>query len=187
MRLYKILKKNIIKKDNISIVPIRDKDRFLIMKWRNDQIYHLRQKEKLTKKNQDEYFEKIINNLFYLKKPDQILFSMLEENKCIGYGGIVHINWNDKNAELSFIMNSSLEKKHFTKYWTYFLKLIERVSFDDLGFHKVYVFAFDLRPHLYDVLKKNDFFKDARLKNHCLINGIYKDVLIYSKINNNEK
>ena len=50
--------------------------------------------------------------------------------------------------------------------------------------HKIFTYAFDLRPHLYDVLELNGYFKDARLKDHCFFQGDFKDVLIYSKLMN---
>lgn len=102
---------------------------------------------------------------------------------CVGYGGLVHINWLDKNAEVSFIMQTSLEKEHFSTIWSTYLTLIERVAFKDLELHKLYTYAFDLRPHLYEVLEKNDYFLDARLKDHCFFEGKAKDVVIHSKIN----
>ena len=62
-----------------------------------------------------------------------------------------------------------------------FLNLIEELSFKIIGLHKIYVYAFDLRPHLYTVLEKNKFNKEAVLKEQCLFNGKFIDVLIYEK------
>jgi len=152
------------------------------LQWRNEQIYHLRQSKPLTKEDQDQYFEKVVSILFDQEKPDQILFSFLIGDICIGYGGLVHINWVDNNAEVSFVMNTSLESERFNMYWTLYLGLLERVAFNDLNFHKLYVYAFDLRPHLYIALEANNYFLDARLKDHCLFEGVFKDVVIYSKI-----
>ena len=113
MKAYKpLLRKTVIYK-NFKLIPIRYEDRYLIMKWRNEQIYHLRQNDPLTVKVQDEYFDNVISELFKQDKPKQILFSLLKDNKCIGYGGLVHINWVDKNAEISFIMDTKLEKINF--------------------------------------------------------------------------
>jgi hypothetical protein len=53
------------------------------------------------------------HKLFEQQQPSQLLFSFLENDKCIGYGGLVHINWIDSNAEISFIMNTQLEKDRF--------------------------------------------------------------------------
>ena len=52
-------------------------DRFDIMKWRNEQIYHLRQKSLLTIKMQDKYFKNTISPLFNQEFPTQILFSFM--------------------------------------------------------------------------------------------------------------
>lgn len=183
MSFYKVLNKQIFSNGKFSIVPIRNEDRYGIMKWRNEQMYHLRQNEPLTKEKQETYFNNTISKLFDEEKPGQILFSYLKEDKCIGYGGLVHINWIDKNAEISFIMNTALETTRFYEIWTNYLSLIEEVAFKELNFHKIYTYAFDLRPHLYKVIEKNGYTKEAILKEHCFFDNNYIDVIIHSKIN----
>ncbi|MCE7995972.1 MAG: GNAT family N-acetyltransferase [Roseivirga sp.] len=153
------------------------------MKWRNEQIYHLRQAGPLTKEDQDRYFDSVIPKLFDQEQPDQLLFSYLSGTDCIGYGGLVHINWIDRNAEISFIMDTHLENEHFAENWAIYLGLIEKVAFQELGLKKIYTYAFDLRPHLYEAVMACDYFEDARLKDHCLFQGEFKDVVIHSKLN----
>ena len=181
---YVCLQQQIFIYDDYKIIPIRRRDRYEIMNWRNEQLYHLRQRERLTKEKQDKYFEETISSLFNQQFPSQLLFSFFKNEQCVGYGGLVHINWTDKNAEISFIMNTELERKYFDKNWSMFLECLEQLAFGELSFHKIFVFAFDLRPHLYDVLVLSGYFMDARLKNHCLVAGEFKDVLIYSKLTN---
>ena len=183
MNLYKVLDKQSFIKSRYSLVPIRFEDRHAIMKWRNEQIYHLRQSKPLTKEDQDAYFENVVAKLFDQDQPNQILFSFLENGVCIGYGGLVHINWIDKNAEVSFIMNTDLEKEYFSDYWKAYLNILKEVAFETLNLHKTYVYAFDLRPHLYDALEKSGYFFDCRLNEHCFYNNEFKDVVIYSQIN----
>ena len=166
-----------------SLVPIRYEDKLHIMKWRNEQIYHLRQNKLLTVEDQNNYFKEVVGKLFGQDHPNQILFSYLKGDKCIGYGGLVHINWIDKNAEISFLLDTQLEKKEFSYHWEIYSKLIEKVAFKELNLHKIYTYAFDIRPNLYTVLEKIGFVLDARLKEHCFFEGSYKDVLIHSKIN----
>lgn len=178
---YKILGKQFFSKNEYSIIPIRFDDRIDIMNWRNDQIYHLRQSKALTIKDQDIYFKKIVSKLFTNDFPNQLLFSYLFKDKCIGYGGLVHINWNDMNAEISFLIDTNLDKTEFDLHWSIFLQLIEEVAFEELKIHKIFVYAFDVRPYLYEVLKKNKYIKDAVLKEHCFVHNNFKDVLIYSK------
>lgn len=182
MNSYKILNKQIYSQESCSIVPIRYEDRFDIMKWRNEQIYHLRQSKPLTEEDQNNYFNNVVSKLFEEEKPNQILFSYLENDKCIGYGGLVHINWIDNNAEISFIMNTELEKNEFHKHWGIFLELLEQLAFNELKLHKLYTYAFDLRPHLYEAIELKGYQKEAVLKEHCIFGGKYKNVIIHSKL-----
>jgi RimJ/RimL family protein N-acetyltransferase len=183
MRKYRCLKNQVFESVDFKLVPLRHKDRFLILKWRNEQIYHLRQSKQISKEEQEQYFENVIDKLFDQEKPNQILFSYLENDVCIGYGGLVHINWIDKNAEISFLMNTQLEKEMFEFHWTNYLKLIEVVAFEDLHLHKIFTYAFDVRPLLYKALCKADFVEEARLKEQCYFNSKFIDVLVHSKIN----
>ena len=184
MREYKCLSRQSYSFNEYQIVPIRDEDKYDIMQWRNDQIYHLRQSQPLTKESQDDYFRNVIEKLFEKEYPDQLLFSYLENGICIGYGGLVHINWIDKNAEISFIINTELEREFFHKHWLIFLSLVEELSFMSLSLHKIFVFAFDLRVKLYEVLEMSSYINEARLKEHTFFNEKFLDVLIYSKLNN---
>ena len=182
MATYKVLNRQVFSSDSYSIVPIRMEDRYAIMHWRNEQIYHLRQNKPLTKEDQDIYFENVVAHLFDQDKPNQILFSYLKNDQCIGYGGLVHINWIDKNAEISFIMDTALEKEYFEYHWGVYLKLIEKVAFQELDLHKIFTYAFDIRPRLYSALESSGFTLEARLKEHCFFEEKYVDVLIHSKI-----
>ena len=170
-----------------SIVPLRYEDRFSIMKWRNEQIYHLRQIRPLTEDDQQRYFDNVVSKLYDNPMPDQILFSYLENEVCIGYGGLVHINWIYKNAEISFIMDTSLEANHFAEHWNNYLTMLKNVAFDDLGLHKMFTYAFDLRPHLYPIFEAAGFKREATLREHCCYNGEYKDVIIHSIWNDHDK
>lgn len=179
---YKVLNRQGLANGNHSIVPLRLKDRYDILKWRNEQIFHLRQNKVLTKEDQDIYFETVISSLFDKEQPNQILFSYLEGETCIGYGGLVHINWIDRNAEISFITDTAIQNERYEQHMTIFLDLLEQIAFTDLNFHKLFTYAFDVRPFIYPILEKSGFVKEAVLREHCFFNGSYKDVIIHSKI-----
>ena len=181
MNIYKVLKSQKFSKDQYSIVPLRYKDRMDILKWRNEQIYHLRQDRLLTEIDQENYFKNIVNKSFNKDQPSQLLFSYLNGETCIGYGGLVHVNWIDRNAEVSFIMNTELESEYFSMHWKIFLGLIEQVAFKDLKLFKTFTYAFDLRPKLYKVLEEENWNKEAVLKRHFCLNGSFKDIIIHSK------
>ena len=95
----------------------------------------------------------------------------------------MHINWIDKNAEVSFIMDTRLEFEFFSFHWNNYLQLLKQVAFVSLSLHKTYVYAFDLRPHLYPALDDAGYFFDCRLKEHCFFKNEFRDVVIYSLIN----
>ena len=176
---YKCLLQNKFSDGEYIIVPLRYGDRIDIMNWRNEQIYHLRQQKPLTEKSQEDYFNRTVAKLFDQEKPNQILFSYLKNCKCIGYGGLVHINWKEKNAEISFIMNTELESNEFSFHWSNFLKLIKRIAFDELQFNSIFTYSYDLRPHLYPVLEKNNFEFKSKNKNEIEIEGKKIDALTY--------
>lgn len=183
MRNYKCLSVSKLESNGFHIESLRDEDRYEIVDIRNQQIYHLRQNEPLTKEKQEYYFATIVAGLFEQEKPNQLLFSFFENGNFIGYGGLVHINWVDKNAEISFVMKTELEQDNFAKYWSNYLKLIEKIAFEELNFHKIFTYAFDLRPHLYPALESCGFKEEARLKEHCLFEGQFLDVVYHAKMN----
>ena len=178
---YKCLDKNVFSHNEYKILPICFEHRIKIMKWRNEQIYHLRQKKKLTSKEQDIYFENFVYPQFDKKTPDQILFSFFKKKTFIGYGGLVHINWNEKNAEISFLIETKMERLFFISCWDTFLILIERVA-KNIKINKIFTYAYDIRPKIYEVLENQGFSQEKRLKDKVIIDGVYKDVLIHSKI-----
>jgi len=170
MNTYKCLKKQSLSEKELSIVPLRDDDKFLIMKWRNDQMYHLRQNVKLTKKNQTDYFENVISKLFLMDKPTQLLFSYLEDDACIGYGGLVNISWLDKRAEMSFLLNTELKSNqiNYRNYLSTFINFIKKIIFKELNFNKLYTETYSFREHHIKILEDNDFKEEAVLKEHIL-------------------
>ena len=184
MQKYKCLIHNDYSLNNFKLVPLRNEDKFLIMKWRNEQMYHLRQAKKLTELDQDNYFNNVVNKLFEQNKPDQLLFSFLENDICIGYGGLVHIDWVNKNAEVSFIMNTEDETKFESTYWTNYLNLLDQIAFKDLSMHKIFCYAYDVRPHLYKYLIQSNYILEARLKDHYYLDNKFYDVVIHSKFKN---
>tara|TARA_B110000977_G_C11054773_1_gene483659 strand:- start:622 stop:1185 length:564 start_codon:yes stop_codon:yes gene_type:complete len=178
---YHCLKQQVFEFQNFKITPIRYKDRYEIMNWRNDQIFLLRQGNLLTQKKQDLYFESIIANEFDLEKPNQILFSFFKNKKLIGYGGLVHIDWINQNAEISFLLKTDLNNLEFyTQGFTTFLKLIQKLGLN-INMHKIYTYGYKTNEYRFLPLINSFFEKEVELKMHKKINDNWFDVLIYSK------
>lgn len=182
MRRYKCISQVEFNRGKYSLAPIRDEDKYEIMRWRNEQLEVLRQNTVLTSEQQDAYFKTIVDALFDQGQPRQLLFSFFENGKLIGYGGLVHIDWKSKIAEISFLTetarNSNTET--FLNDWTNYLSLLKEMSNDFLNFNSIYTYAYDIRPHLFVALEKSDFKETKRIKNEVMIGELKKDVVIHT-------
>ena len=179
---YSVLKKQVFELNDLKLVPIRFIDRYSIMNWRNEQIYHLRQSITLSKEEQDKYFKDVISKDFNEKKPSQILFSYLEGKKCIGYGGFVNINWADRRAEMSFLLDTSLkgDSKKYDYYFSNFINLLKIIGFQEIGLNRIFTETYSFRKNHIKILEDNDFLSEGVMKEHILMieeNKYYDSVL----------
>jgi len=165
-KIYPFIEKKTYNFKEYSIAPIRKKDIQSIRKWRNEQISILRQTKKITKIEQLEYFDKIIKKTFHQKKPDCLLFSYFLEDRCIGYGGFVHINWNEMRAELSFLLDTECVKniRTYKKEFQIFLKLLFRLNREQIKFKTIFTETYDSRSLHIMILEKNGFKYVKRIK-----------------------
>jgi len=182
MNSYIALNKQVYNFEDFSIVPIRYEDMFKIMIWRNAQIINLRQKIELTIEIQEEYFEKEIKKLFNEKQPSQLLFSFLEKQNCIGYGGLVHISWEDKRAEMSYLVNPVITSntEAYEKSFSCFIKLIKKVCFEELMFNKLFTETYCNRLKHIKILEKNGFIIEGVLREHIIQNSKFQNSIIHS-------
>lgn len=181
MPIYSCLNKNVFSYQEFTLLPLRESDILLIKTWRNEQLEILRQSKPLSDEDQIRYYQKSIIPTFNQKKPDQILFSFLKDNECIGYGGLVHINWRDKRGEISFLLKTELNSNAtvFKRYFSIFLNFIFEIGFDILKFNKLTTESYDIRDYLIEVLENKGFVEEGRLKNHVFIQGRHVDSLMY--------
>lgn len=195
METYRCLSKQGYQIDDYELIPIREEDIQFIRNWRNDQMDVLRQKHPITEKEQVNYYYNVIRKSFNQKNPEQILFSFLFKKKCIGYGGLVHIDWDPKRAEVSFLTETGRAKDQdlLQKDLRIFLKILFKVAFDGLKFNRLTTETFDIRPLIVKILEDSGFKQEGRLKDQVIIGGSYVNSLIhgflrkdYLKINTNE-
>ncbi|MDX2171932.1 MAG: GNAT family N-acetyltransferase [Bacteroidota bacterium] len=181
-RIYKSIDLNFITFGNYTLVPIRDEDKYDILNWRNEQIDVLRQQSPLTKEHQDNYFKTTIAQLFEQDNPEQLLWSFLENGKLIGYGGLVHIDWESKTAEISFLTETSRNKtkEQFISDWYFYLSILKIMTQKYLNFKSIFTYAYDIRPNLYTALEKAGFKETKRIKNFIEIGKELKDVVIHT-------
>jgi RimJ/RimL family protein N-acetyltransferase len=178
---YKVADHAVLGTEALKIAPIKYVERTAIMEWRNAQLDILRQEEPLTAEQQDDYFRNTIAPQFEQDEPEQLLYSYFYQGEHIGYGGLVHIEWNKRKAEISFLLKPDVGQEEFAIHWMNYLELVEDLAFDDLNLNKIYTYAFDLRPHLYPILEKSGFMLELRLPGEHDVNGKKVDALIHQK------
>ena len=179
---YKCIKIDFPAYENLSIRPIRYENKDNIRIWRNDQIDILRQARPLSKSDQDTYFKNVIGSLFDQRNPDQIIVGFYHEEELIGYGGLVHIDWKNKHAEISFLLSSKINsKKNYLNYFKKFLVLIEQLA-SKMNFNKIYTIGYATNYFRFKPLVSNNFRHEATLKKHKFVRDRLVDSLIYGKI-----
>jgi len=178
---YQILNIQEFKHKNYKLVPFREMDLMKIRVWRNEQMEVLRQKRKLSETDQKNYFKNVILPLFDQAKPPQLLFSFLLDDICIGYGGLVHINWEDRRGEVSFLVDAqrALNPETYQEDFQNYLKIIKKIAFEALLFNRIYTETFDIRDFHISILEAAGFRLEGRMKEHVLINEVFYDSLIH--------
>ena len=157
---------------SLRIRPIHWEDREHIRRWRNAQIDVLRQAEPLSVVEQDRYFLEVVAPQLEMAHPPQILWAFEEDGVLIGYGGLVHIQWADRRAEVSFLTDEArLAPETFTRDWNGFLSLLASTASDALGFHKLTTETYEIRPLVIDILESNGFVREGTHPDHHRVDG----------------
>ncbi|HXF28430.1 MAG TPA: GNAT family N-acetyltransferase, partial [Chlamydiales bacterium] len=149
--MYTCLKSNCVEKAGFCFRAIEKQAMEPIRLWRNAQIDVLRQKAPLTKEAQVRYFDDVILPSFSQDYPAQILWTITKGNSLIGYGALVHIDWNggqkEGSAEISFLLDSTIHEKSaaFEEAFLAFHAFVQKVAFEELQFRKLRAEVYSFR------------------------------------------
>lgn len=178
---YKFLKRKHYYK-YFSIDNLKKSETEKLRVWRNSQRKVLRQNKILTKSEQKNYFNKYIKNQTKKKWPEVILFAYRYKDEIIGYGGFVYISWQNKRAELSFLLDTkyTYNKKTFKFYSNNFLKLVKSFAFKKLKINRLYTETFHYRKDQIKILENFGFQKEGILRKHNIKNNKPVNVIVHS-------
>jgi hypothetical protein len=114
--------------ENYSLDKINKNDWQPIRLWRNAQLNILRQNEPISPKEQELYWEK--QTLSTISESRTFCFSYKEKDRCIGYGGLVHIDQEKKSAEVSTLLDPIFSEPslHFIKTTAIFIELTKQLA-----------------------------------------------------------
>jgi len=168
---YHILPEEPLSEGDYSLVSIRHRDFQDIRQWRNEQIQYLRQRFPISETQQENYWEQAVFPTFQQVHPPQVLLSFLQRGKCVGYGGLVHLDWDDGRGEVSFLLETQRANNVLTyqNEFALFLRLLKQLAFAHLGLRRLTTETYDVRPVTVKVLEAAGFKLEGRLrKHHCL-------------------
>lgn len=189
MNSWKCLTRQFFRCGPYALVPISPEHIEPIRCWRNAQMAVLRQAEVISPEQQNAYFARNIWPTMQQSQPANVLVGFLHEGALIGYGGLVHIAWEHRRAEISFLLDTSRTNNEvgYARDFTAFLKLIRDVAFDDLKLHRLFTETYSNRINHIRVLEADGFRLEGIMHDHVYINDAYFDSLIHGIVNSYEE
>lgn len=182
---YRVLSAEEYKFEKLSIQTIDNSHIQQIRVWRNQQIDILRQNQIIAEEHQEQYFNTHIFPIFESNTPVQVLFNCYYDDKFIGYGGIVHISYEDKIGEISFLLDPQIPADHFYEFvFILFLELMDKIAFHELGLNKLFTETFSTRMEHVPMLEKAGYLREGIRRCHVILNGRVADIYLHGKVSN---
>lgn len=149
--------------------------------WRNSQIEVLRQSKRISFLEQYKYFWRILRPSMNEKFPLQILFSVRKNKSLIAYGGMVHIDWESRKAEFSFLHCKGDTAPDYEETLKDFLEVIRQGLCPQTGIHFLTTETFPHRLSHIALLESLGFVRSP-LVGTCDTNSVYHQLPIPRKI-----
>lgn len=184
MLSYKLLKDLPEHYENYSITAVQANHIERIRIWRNQQLEHLRQIDEITCLQQKNYYKEKIWSELDSPSPTNMLFSFLYGNTLIGYGGLVHVSWVNRRAEVSFLIETERRKNKslYAQDFKAFHYLLELISKRDLNLNRIFTETYSFRKFQIELLEQNGFVTEGVLKQHVLVDDMAHDSIIQGKL-----
>lgn len=155
-----------------------------IRRWRNAQIDVLRQTRAITPEEQIAYFERVIWPDKGTDHPSNILLGLFENGRIIGYGGLVHIAWDYRRAEVSFLLATEIAQDdgRVSTLFATWLRHMQGLAFDDLGLSRLTTETYAMRALHLRVLDEAGFQREGLLRQHVRVGGRPMDAVVHGRL-----
>ncbi len=165
---YKLLEGFDGKDREYEITSVREGDALPIMRWRNAQIDALRQHEPLTEEQQLRYFHEVVFPTFPMERPPMVILAYLKQDELIGYGGLVHLDWEARRGEVSFLLDPARteDKQSYGRELGHFLTLLKRLAFKQLEINEIQTEAYGNRPWHVQAIEAHGFKPEGIILQH---------------------
>jgi len=181
---YQVMPKSHLTDGDLLIRAVRPDDIESIRQWRNAQMDVLRQSALITQEAQQIYFEKFIWPDKIEPEPKQILLAIEHRGLLIGYGGLVHIAWVYRRAEISFLMKPSFEDNELLLRDIFFryLALIQELAFEHLNLNRLTTETYASRLTHLEMLEESGFRLEGVLRDHVIVKGKLTNALVHAML-----
>lgn len=174
-----MISRPILSEGPLLVRAVQAEDIESIRCWRNAQIDVLRQSRPITPEEQVAYFERAIWPDKAADQPSNILLALVRNGRLIGYGGLVHIAWDYARAEISFLLSTEIAKDEEPDLFAAWLRLMQRLAFDDLGLSRLTTETYAMRTTHIRVLEEAGFRREGLLRQHVRVGGRPMDAVVH--------
>jgi RimJ/RimL family protein N-acetyltransferase len=168
----------------MEVRTIQESDMEWIRVLRNGQTSVLRQKNQITPNQQITYYKNEIAPDFDSYNPKSVLFTFWLKGKIFGYGGFVHIDWNIRSAEISFLIQPEWnDSGRFERVFLDFQAFLARIGALEMGLTELTSEAFEIpeRSQVIGLLERAGFAVSGKVPNSIFHDGDYVDSVLHSK------
>lgn len=178
---YRVMPRPRLEDGVLALRAVAPDDIESIRQWRNAQMDVLRQSAIITSEAQERYFAECVWPDKSLLQPRQILLAIERHGELIGYGGLVHISWPYRRAEISFLTEPRLEHEQATlfEYFSRYLALIQELAFEDLRLYRLTTETYAHRKVHIKALEALGHRMEGRLRSHVIVDGKLSDALMH--------
>lgn len=163
-------------------VSLRPEDIEALRRWRNEQIEILRQKRAIAPDEQERWYHHVVVPTHASPEPEFLLVSILDPgDRLVGYGGLTHIDWEHRRAEVSFLVAPERARNHrlYARDMAAFLKFLRRWAFEELDLHRLFSETYAFRRLHMELLEEAGFVLEGRLRDHVRGPDGFVDSLIH--------
>ena len=178
-----------LEQGGLAVEAVRPSDIESIRRWRNAQLRVLRQSARISPSEQAAYYRKNVWPDMRSRKPLNILLRYLDKRGLVGYGGLVHIAWEHRRAEVSFLLRTDLANTpdECSRYFPGFLDLVKALAFADLGLNRLHTETYAIRKRHIAALEQAGFRREGILRKHIWIDNKPIDSMVHGCLRSNAK
>ena len=103
-----------------------------------------------------------------------------KKQKIVGITGLTYIDWKNRNAEISIIVDPSI--KNNKKILKQSIKMILDYGFGELGLHRIWAEIFNIANDRIQLFEEMQFVYEGTLKEKLWRDNKWFDSRIYAKI-----